>query len=101
MPAEDRLGRDEEGCPPLTRDQASEDTDERSIRPGEAGTGGLALEHGQLVTQHEDLGVLGHRVHPMNPNHLDDTADEAVEEGERHGRRASPSSSCLVKPPDE
>ena len=101
MPAKDRLGRDEEGCPPLTGDQASEGTDERSIRPGEAGTGDLALEHGELMAQHEDLGVLGHAVHPVDADRLCDATDEAVEEGERHGRRASPSSSCLVKPPDE
>ncbi len=43
MPAKDRLGRDEEGCPSLTRDEASEDADDRSIRPGEAGTGDLTL----------------------------------------------------------
>jgi hypothetical protein len=59
MPAKDRLGCDEEGRPPFTRDEASEDTDDRSIRPGEAGTSGLALEHGELVAEHEDLGVLG------------------------------------------
>jgi hypothetical protein len=29
--------------------QASEGTDDRSIRPGEAGTAGLALKHGQPV----------------------------------------------------
>ena len=101
MPAKDRLGRDEEGCPPFTRDEPSEDTDDRSIRPGEAGTGGLAPEHGELVAEHEDLGVLGHRVHPVDADRFEDAVDEAVEEGERHGRRASPSSSYLVKPAGE
>ena len=33
----DRLGRYEEGCPPLMRDEPSKGTDECSIRPGEAG----------------------------------------------------------------
>ena len=85
MPAKDRLGRDEERCPPLTRNQPSEGTDERSIRPGEAGTGDLALEHGQLMAQHEDLGVLGHGVHLVDADRLGDATDEPVEEGERHG----------------
>src|ERR1700733_227682 len=35
MPAKDRLGCDEEGCPPFTRDEGSEGTDDCSIRPGE------------------------------------------------------------------
>ena len=76
-------------------------SDERSIRPCEAGTGDLALEHGQLMAQHEDLGVLRHSVHPMNADRFEHAVNEAVEEGERHRRRASPSRSYLVKPPDE
>ena len=87
MPAQDRLGCAEEGCPPVTGDQASEGADERSIRPGEAGIG-LALEHRQLVTQHEDLGVLGHRVHLVDADRFGDAQKEAVEEGERHEQRA-------------
>ena len=63
MPAKDRLRCDKEGCPPLTRDEASEGTDGRSVRPGEAGAGDLAPEHDELVAQHEDLGVFGHIVH--------------------------------------
>ena len=86
MRAENRLRRDEEGCPPLTRDKASEGTDERSIRPGEAGTGALASEHGQLVAQHEDLGVLGHAVHLVDADRLCEATDQAVEEGERHSQ---------------
>ena len=62
---------------------------------------GLALEHGQLMAQHEDLGVLGYAVHLVDADRLCDATDEVVEEGERHRRRASPSSSFLVKPPDE
>ena len=101
MPAEDRLGRDEEGCLPLAGDHASEGTEERSIRPAEAGTGDLALEHGQLVTQHQDLGVLGHAVHLVDADRLCEATYEAIEEGEGHRWRASLSSSCLVKLPDE
>jgi hypothetical protein len=101
VPAKDRFGRDEAGRPPFTGDQAGEGTDERSIRPCEAGTGDPALEHGQLMAQHEDLGVLRHSVHPMNADRFEHAVNEAVEEGERHRRRASPSRSYLVKPPDE
>jgi len=101
MPAKDGLGRDEERRPPLARDQVGERADERPIRPGEARTGDLPLEHGELVAQHEDLGVLGQGVHPVDTYRLGDATDEAIEEGERHRRRASFSASCLVNPPDE
>ena len=42
-----------------------ERSDERTVRPGEARLVRLAPEHGQLVTQHEDLGVLRYGVHSM------------------------------------
>jgi hypothetical protein len=101
MPAKDRLGCDKEGSPPLTGDQASEGTDERSIRSGEAGTGDLALEHSQLMAQPEDLCVLGHAVHLVDADRLCKATDDPIQEGERHRWRASPNSSCPVKPPDE
>jgi hypothetical protein len=50
MSPKDRLGRDDGGCPPLTRDEACEGTDDRSIRPGEARTGGLALVDDSVPT---------------------------------------------------
>jgi len=88
MPAKDRLRRDEEGCPPLTRDEVSEGAEERSVRPGEARTGDLALEGDELVAQHEDLGVSGHSVNLVDADRFGDEANEAVEEGERHEQRA-------------
>ena len=44
----------------------------------EAGTGDLVLEHGQLMAQHEDLGVLGHAARLVNADRLYDATDEAV-----------------------
>jgi hypothetical protein len=49
------------------------------------------------VTQHEDLGVLRHRVQPVAADRIEDAADEAVEERECRGRPASFSPSFLVK----
>ncbi len=51
-------GRDQERTPPLTRDQAGKQGDERPVRPVEAGPAGLAAEHRQMVAQVECLGVL-------------------------------------------
>jgi hypothetical protein len=88
MPPKDRLRRDEEGCPSLTRDEVSEGADERSVRPGETRTGDLALEDGELVVQHEDLGVFSYSVQLVDADCFGEAANEAVEEGERHEQRA-------------
>ena len=42
----------------------------------------MPAQNGQLVAQHEDLGVLGDGVHPVDPDQLDDASDQAVEEAE-------------------
>ena len=78
MPAQDRLGRNEERRPPLAWHQLRQRGDERPVGPGEAGTGDLAAEDGQLVAKHEDLGVLGGGVHPMDPKQFGHAADQAV-----------------------
>ena len=61
----------------------------KRVRVTKSGTGALALEYGELVSEHEDLGVLGGRGHPMDPKQFGDTADQAVEEAGRHSWRAS------------
>jgi hypothetical protein len=81
----------------LTRNETSEEGDEGTVGPGEAGTGDLTAQHGQLVAEHEDLGILGSCVHAVDAEHFQDAPDETVEEGECHGGRASPSSFPLVK----
>ncbi len=63
--------------------------------------GDLALEHGKLMAQHEDLGVLRDSVHPMKADRFEHAVDKAIKERERHGWRASPSRWCVVKVKDE
>jgi hypothetical protein len=53
-------------------------------------------EEGQLVTQHEDLGVLRLRVRPVDADRIEDAVDKAVVKRDRRGRRASFSPSYLV-----
>jgi len=84
VPTEDRLWPDQERSPAFSRHQTGEEGDESPIGPGEAGTGDLPLQHGQLVTEHEDLRILGHRVHSMDTDELDDAPDELKQEGEGH-----------------
>ena len=97
MPAQDRLGGDEERRPTLPWHQSGPFGDKRPVRPGETRSGDVATEHSELVAEHEDLGVLGDLVHPMQPSELDDTADKAVEEAKRHGPAGFPLRSWLVK----
>jgi len=86
MPAQDRLWADEERPPALPRYEASQECNESTVGPGEAGTGDLPAKHGQLVAKHEDLRVRGRGIHPMDANDLNDAPDETIEERTGHER---------------
>jgi hypothetical protein len=58
VPAKDRLRCDEERTPVLARYETSEEGNEGTVGPGEAGTSDLAAQHGELVAQYEDLRLL-------------------------------------------
>ena len=58
MPARDRVRPDEEDRPAVTAEHASEHGEDRAVVGFEARTGDLALQHGELMTQHEDLDIL-------------------------------------------
>lgn len=98
MPAKDRLWRDEERRPPLPWHQPRQDCDQCPVRPRELGPSYLTAKDSQLLAEHQDLRVLGDGVHATDPYELDQVADQAVEEAERHRAGASPDPWCLVKP---
>jgi hypothetical protein len=81
----------------FSRNKTGQEGDEGPVGPGEAGTGDLAAQRGQLVAEYEDLSVLGRGIHPMDANDLYDAPDETEEEGQGHDRQASPSLLWLVK----
>ena len=85
MPVEHRLGRHKERAPPLTRDEAGEQGDERPVGPAEAWPPDLASEHRQLVAQDEYLGVLPQGIPPVGTNEPEHPTEELVEEGQGHG----------------
>ena len=97
VPAQDRLGSDEERRPTLPWHESGQGDDERPVGPGETGSGDLAAEDSQLLAEHQDLGILGGGVHPVDAHEVDDTTDQAVEEAEGHEAAASPARSSLVK----
>jgi hypothetical protein len=59
VPAQQRLGRDEKRCPPLTGERAARSREQDPVARGELGAAGLAAQHPKLMPQDEDLQVLG------------------------------------------
>ncbi|MDP1819866.1 MAG: hypothetical protein Q8K58_08265 [Acidimicrobiales bacterium] len=97
VPIEDRLRGDKERRPPLARNEVREQSDERPVRPGEAGPCELATEDCELVAQHQNLCILGEAVRREKSGEPEGAVNKAVEERERHSEAASPGPSWLVK----
>ena len=64
---------------------------------GEAATGDLAAHDGELDSEGEDLGGLGHSVDPVHPDALEYDTDEAIQEADHQGGRHRPAVSQLAK----
>jgi hypothetical protein len=50
--------------------------DQSAIGPAEVGTCDLTATHGQLMAKHQDLGILGGRIHAKEAKCLKDSSDE-------------------------
>ncbi len=61
VPTRDRARRDQAMPPRHQRQPSGERGEHRSIRPVPAGLGVSSARHGDFVTQHQELDVLGHR----------------------------------------
>jgi hypothetical protein len=59
MPAQQGLGLDEEARPVSPGQDAADRSEQRPVGRIEPGSFGLAAQHGQLVTERQDLQVLG------------------------------------------
>jgi len=59
VPAQQRLQRDEERCPPLPGEDAAGGGEQGPVERCEPGTAGLAARDPELVSDHQDLQVLG------------------------------------------
>ena len=81
----------------FSRNKTGQEGDEGTVGTGQAGTGDLPVQHGQLVAEYENLSVLGRGIHPMDANDFNDAPDEPVEKGQGHDQQASPSLLWLVK----
>jgi len=65
--------------------QTGEQGDESTVGPGESWTVDLAAEYGELVSQYEDLRILGGGIQPVDTNGLEDVPDVTLEERQGHG----------------
>jgi len=61
VPSWDGAGRDQSVRPQLPWQKADEHGEDRSIGPVHAGPGMGAVQHGNLVSHHQQLDVLGRR----------------------------------------
>jgi len=61
MPAQQGARRDDQAklAAVPVREQPGQSTDDRTVGPRQPRRAGVALEHGELVAQDQDLGVLG------------------------------------------
>jgi hypothetical protein len=59
VPAQQRLGREEQRCPPLPGEHPAGGSEQDPVACGEPGAAGLAAQHPKLLPQHQDLQVFG------------------------------------------
>ena len=81
MPTQDRVGLHQQDRPALTVEHASERAEDRSVLGFEARTGDLASQHGELMAQHEDLGIFGTITTAAQHQQVDHEPDETIETG--------------------
>ena len=87
VPAEQRLGRDEEAPPPPSGEQPAERREDRSVRGPVANAAmELTLQNPDLVAEHHQLDVLVQRCPPAVSQQTEDPARDEVAQAEGHGR---------------
>ena len=77
----DRVRSDEEDRPAVTAEHASERGEDRAVVGFEARTRDLALQHGELMAQHEDLDIFGTIRAAAQHQQVDHEPDKTVETG--------------------
>src|SRR5712692_7347685 len=81
MPTQQRVGLHDEDRPAVTAEYASECGDDRAVVGFEAWMHDLALQYGELMTQHEDLDIFGAIRPAAQHQQVDHEPDKTVETG--------------------
>jgi hypothetical protein len=84
MPAQQRLRRHESMAAALRGEQPGQRREHSAVRPAGAGPGDLSAQDRDLVSQHEDLGVLGRLLAGQQREPADELAEDQVEQSQRH-----------------
>ena len=59
VPSKQRVGCDDPSLPESAGERGGDRTQQRSVVVVESGPFDLAVKHGELMSKHDDLGVLG------------------------------------------
>ena len=107
MPTQDRVGLHHEDGPAVTAEDASERGEDRSVGGFEARPDDLALQHGELVAQHQDLDIFGTIPAATQHQQVDHEPDETdrnvprVDRDRPESGRSDRSAKPQVNSPDE
>jgi hypothetical protein len=95
MPAQDRARGDQAMPPQHLRQPPDERGEHRAIRPVQARLRGDPAQHGDLVTQHQELDVFGRRRTTEQQQEVQYPEEDQVEQTQRHGTRSCPVARAL------
>ena len=99
VPAQQRLRPDEKARPAGSGQRTADRGEHRTVDRSEPGSWGLAAQHGQLVTEHQDLQVLASIAAGEQHEQLDGAAQGQVGELRQHaaGLQASQRDATLLR----
>src|SRR6266516_1492133 len=98
MPAQQRLRRHEAMASALLGEQPGQRRQHDAVWPGEVWPGDLPAQHRHLVSEDEELGVLGRPPACPQCEPAEELAEDQVEQSQRHDWRSSRISASDAKP---
>ena len=85
MPAQDGVRGDQAMATQCSRQPPDERGEHGPVRPLQAGSGVGAAQHGDLVSQHEELDVLGGGRATQQQDQPEQVLEDQVQQPQRHG----------------
>jgi hypothetical protein len=84
MPAQQRLGPDEQPVAARAGQQPGESGQHRAVSPVQSGSGHLSAEHRDLVPQHQQLHIVDRRAPRQQHQPSQQLAEDQIEQSKRH-----------------
>ena len=79
VPADECVGLHDEDCPSVTPECSGERAEQHAVGRFEPGPRHLTVQHGELMAEHEDLGVFGAVASTAKHEEIQHQADKTVE----------------------